>query len=93
MRLFSAILIAIGSVGMVFQLFYAFIFDWEMAAHLGKATGFAIVFLLPGVILYIKTGKKKSANDKGRKQEGDWDATKTKETTSKAKGKKKGGET
>lgn len=80
MKILSAILIAFGSVGIIVQTMYAFSRGFSMAAHLGRATGFAIAFLLPGIILYIKSSKK-TTDSKSGQYKGDIDATKTKEPT------------
>ena len=62
MKFLSAILITIGSIGIVFQTILAF--GGEAPKHSGYAIGFAIVFLLPGILLYRKAAKKKTIDDK-----------------------------
>lgn len=62
MKFLAAILIVIGSIGIVFQAIFAF--GGEAAKHTGYAIGYAIVFLLPGILLYRKAAKKKTIDDK-----------------------------
>jgi membrane protein implicated in regulation of membrane protease activity len=59
MKIFSIILMLFGYAAIVIQLYWAFILGWEMAAHLGEAAAYAIIFLLPGILLYRKATKKK----------------------------------
>jgi hypothetical protein len=66
MIVLSCILITFGLVGVVIQTIYAFTFESQMAAYLGKAMSFAIVFLLPGIILYVKDFKKKGKCQNGK---------------------------
>ena len=56
MRFLSAILIVFGSMGVVFQLIYG-VEGGEISKGLGLAIGFAVVFLLPGVLLYLRSSK------------------------------------
>jgi undecaprenyl pyrophosphate phosphatase UppP len=76
MKNFAAILIALGIVAIIPQLLYAFAFR-DMAMYLGRATGFALAFILPGVLILRHIGKK----EKEKQSKGDIDATKTEETT------------
>ena len=92
MKILSAILIVFGSIGIVFQTMYAFIFHWDMAAHFGRATGFAIAFLLPGILLYRKSTKKTAVSKDGQ-DKGDIDATKTEEPSKEKHKEKEGGKT
>jgi hypothetical protein len=92
MKILSAILIIFGSIGIAFQTMYAFIFHWDMAAHFGNAAGFAIAFLLPGIILYIKSSKR-TTDSKGGQYKGDIDATKTEEPNKEKHKEKEGGKT
>lgn len=57
MKFLSAMLIIIGVIGVVFQSIFAF--NGEATKHIGYAIGFTVLFLLPGILLYIKTGKTK----------------------------------
>lgn len=62
MKFLSAILIMIGSIGIVIPLIG--IFSGEATT---KSIGYSIgaaIFLILGIFLYIKTGKKKTIDDK-----------------------------
>lgn len=87
MKVFSILLMIYGSVGVLFQTIYAFSRGFNMAASLGKATGFAICFLLPGILLYRKSSKK-TIDSKDGQNKGDIDATKTEEPTKEKEGDK-----
>jgi len=66
MKFLAAILIVIGSIGIVFQAIFAF--GGEAEKHIGYAVGSAVVFLLPGILLYRKAAKKKTVDDKTKPQ-------------------------
>jgi len=66
MKFLSTMLIIIGSIGIVFQSIVAF--NGEATKHVGYAIGFTVLFLLPGILLYIKTAKKNTIDNKTKSQ-------------------------
>lgn len=64
MKPLSAILIVMGSIGLVFSIIFAF--GGEVGKYLGYAIGNAIVFLLPGILLYRKAIKNKTIDGKSK---------------------------
>jgi hypothetical protein len=85
MKAFAIILLVFGST-MVFIDIVPMLLTLSIHAGLvGRAVGWAIVFILPGILLYRKSSKK-TTDSKGGQNKGDIDATKTEEPTKEKKG-------